>query len=104
VVKLDELPGDTFTTDVIEISRKDMSVSPREMSHKTGGELQTKTDPTTGVERPLSASYQAVAPLDDEDQVLMVGLRGRAKVSSTRWISLGGRVWRWFGQTFHFRM
>jgi hypothetical protein len=52
----------------------------------------------------LSASYQAVAPLDDEDQVLMVGLRGRAKVSSTRWISLGGRVWRWFGQTFHFRM
>ena len=28
--------------------RKDKLISPREMSHKTGGELQTKTDPTTG--------------------------------------------------------
>ena len=38
------------------------------------------------------------------DELLRVGLRGGAKVSATHWISLGGRVWRWFGQTFHFRM
>jgi putative peptide zinc metalloprotease protein len=104
VVKLDELPGDTFTSEITEISKLDLKFSPRELSHKSGGDLQTKTDPTTGAERPLTPSYQAVAPLDDDNQLLVVGLRGRAKVSATRWVSLGGRVWRWFGQTFHFKL
>lgn len=104
VIKLDELPHDTFDSDVIEISKHELTVSPREMSHKTGGDLQTKTDQSTGVERPLTPSYEAIAAIDDPDGIIMVGDRGRAKVSSNRWISLGGRVWRWFGQTFHFRL
>jgi len=104
VIKLDELPFDTFTSDVTAIAPKDLSTTPRELSHKTGGELQTKTDTTTGVEKPLNPSYEATAPLDDETKVLVVGLRGRGKVSSTHWLSLGERVWRWFGQTFHFRL
>ena len=104
VIKLDELPSDTFTSEVIGISKKDMKNTPRELSHKSGGDLQTKTDPTTGTERPLNPSYEAMAALDNDEGLLRVGLRGGAKVSATRWISLGGRVWRWFGQTFHFRM
>jgi putative peptide zinc metalloprotease protein len=104
VIKLDELPGDTFTSEVIGISKHDLKATPRELSHKTGGDLQTKTDPTSGVERPLNPSYEALAPLDNDDELLRVGLRGGAKVSATHWVSLGGRVWRWFGQTFHFRM
>jgi putative peptide zinc metalloprotease protein len=104
VVKLDELPGETYSSEIIGISKLDLKFSPRELSHKSGGDLQTKTDPTTGAERPLTTSYQALAPLDDDDQLLVVGLRGRAKVSATHWVSLGGRVWRWFGQTFHFKL
>ena len=50
VIKLDELPGDTFTSEVIEISKRESTNSPRELSHKTGGELQTKTDANSGVE------------------------------------------------------
>jgi putative peptide zinc metalloprotease protein len=104
VIKLDEMPFDTFTSDVTGIAPKELSNTPREMSHKTGGELQTKTDAITGVEKPLNPSYEATAPLDDPTKVIVVGLRGRGKVSSTHWLSLGERAWRWFGQTFHFRL
>ena len=81
-----------------------MRNTPRELSHKTGGDLQTKTDPTTGVEKPLNPSFEALAPLDNDEGLFRVGLRGGAKVSANRWLSLGDRVWRWFGQTFHFKM
>jgi hypothetical protein len=74
------------------------------LSHKTGGDLQTKTDPTTGVEKPLTPSFEALAPLDNDEGLFRVGLRGGAKVTANRWLSLGDRVWRWFGQTFHFKM
>ncbi len=103
VVKLDELPGDTYKSEITEISKVELKVSPREMSHRTGGDLQTKTD-QQGVERPLTPSYQAVAPLDDNDGLLVVGLRGRGKTSAKQWLSLGSRAWRWFGQTFHFKL
>ena len=88
VVKLDELPGDVFYSQIEKISQTPLTVSPRELSHKTGGDLQTKTDPN-GVERPMNTSYEALAPIDNSKQELVVGLRGRAKISSARWLSLG---------------
>ncbi len=102
-IKLDEMPGDTFSSQVVDISRMDLKQSPRELSHKYGGDLQTKTD-AAGVERPLNASYQAVAPIANDEQLLVVGLRGRGKISADHWLSLGARAWRWFGQTFHFKL
>ncbi|HEX3655274.1 MAG TPA: site-2 protease family protein [Pirellulales bacterium] len=102
-IKLDELPGQTLRSQIQEISHESLAVSPRHLSNKAGGELATKTDPT-GVERPLSTSYQAkVFPLDDSQGVLRIGLRGRAKIY-VRWESLGRRLSRWFSQTFHFRL
>jgi putative peptide zinc metalloprotease protein len=102
-IKLDELPGQTLRSKVQEISRETVAVSPRHLSNKSGGELATKTDPT-GVERPLSTSYQAkVFPLDDSQGVLRIGLRGRAKIYA-RWEPMARRLTRWFNQTFHFRL
>lgn len=102
-IKLDELPSRTLRSSVQEISSENLTVSPRHLSNKAGGELATKTDPS-GVERPLSTSYQAkVFPLDDSDGVLRIGLRGRAKIYAP-WESLGRRLSRWFSQTFHFRL
>jgi putative peptide zinc metalloprotease protein len=102
-INLDELPGDRFSSKITEISKLDLKYSPRELSHKTGGELDTKTD-AAGQERPMNTSYQALAPLDDEEEILRVGLRGRGKISASHWISLSGRAWRAFSQTFNFRL
>ncbi len=77
-VNVDELPSTNFATYIAEIAKIDLKNTPQGFSHKTGGELQTRTD-ASGVEHPLSASYQAIAPLDDTSGMLVVGLRGAAK-------------------------
>ena len=102
-IVLDALPGKTFRTTIREVSKSDIKVSPRHLSNKAGGELATKTD-ASGVERPLATSYQArTAELDDPDGLLRLGLRGRAKVYAP-WEPLGKKLWRWFSQTFHFKL
>jgi putative peptide zinc metalloprotease protein len=101
-LKLDEFPHDTFRSTIEEIARADLKVSPRHLSNKAGGELATKTD-AKGVERPLSISYQARIPLRSPAGELRSGLCGRAKIY-TPWESAAVRGWRWFSQTFHFRL
>lgn len=102
-IKLDELPAHTFAGTIGKLSRSDIRVSPRHLSGKAGGELATKTD-ESGVERPLSTSYQAfIYPIQSDEGLLYIGLRGRAKIHAP-WEPLGSRLWRWFSQTFHFRM
>ena len=86
-IKLDELPHDTFRSskreevvvEIDEIAADELSVSPRNLSAKVGGELPTETD-ASGSERPLNPSYQARVFLDDPDGLLRPGLRGRAKI------------------------
>ncbi|NLF08963.1 MAG: hypothetical protein GX594_13430, partial [Pirellulaceae bacterium] len=68
-----------------------------------GGELPTQTDPTTGIERPQSTSYQARVPIDDPEGMYLLGLRGQARVH-TRPISLGSRLWRLVARTFNFEL
>lgn len=102
-IKLDELPFNTLRSEVQEIATENLKVSPRHLSNKAQGELPTKTD-EAGVERPITTSYQVrVFPLDDSSGLLRTGLRGRAKIYAP-WESLGTRLWRWFSQTFHFRL
>jgi hypothetical protein len=98
----------TFKGPIKEISKADLRVSPRHLTNKSGGELATKTD-ESGVERPLSTSYQVlVYPLEmsegpTPEGLFSVGLRGRAKIHAD-WEPAGTRLWRWFSQTFHFRL
>ncbi len=102
-IKIDELPGDRFKSEIVKISQQKMKAGSKQLSHKTGGELQTKTD-ASGAETTLTPSYEALADLDDDDHLLRVGLRGRGKISATRWMSLGTRALRAFNQTFHFKL
>ena len=102
-IKLDALPHDTLHGEVVQWSREPLKIAPRRLSAKTKGELPTKYDPDSGVERPLSTSYQGRVPLDDPDGLLLLGFRGRAKIH-TDWQTLGQRVWRLLTRTFNFKL
>jgi putative peptide zinc metalloprotease protein len=101
-IKLDQLPADTFQGRINFIAAEPLKVSPRHLSNKAGGELATKTD-DSGVERPLSTSYQVLVPLDDEESVLRIGLRGRGRIHAAP-LTLGQRLMRFVSQTFNFRL
>ncbi len=91
-IKIDELPLHTFSSKIDEIAESELKISPQRLSSKSGGELATKTDPHSGVERPMSTSYQARVPLDDETGLLRLGLRGTARSTPTgcRWARASG--------------
>ncbi|MBX3413608.1 MAG: HlyD family efflux transporter periplasmic adaptor subunit [Pirellulales bacterium] len=101
-LKLDELPGETFHGTIHRISKDELKVSPKQLSNKAGGELPTKTD-ESGVERPLSTSYQAQVLLEDPSGVMRLGLRGTAKIHAGH-RTIGQRLYRFLYQTFNFRM
>ncbi len=104
-LQMDAYPGETLTSRIVELARVDLKVTPASLSSQAGGTLDTKMDPT-GVQRPMSTSYQARVPLDEQGELtglLCTGLRGRAKVH-TRKQSLGKRLYRYLSKTFHFDM
>jgi len=100
-IKLDELPSQTFHTEIAEIG-PELKVTPRQLSSKSGGELMSKSD-ETGMERPINTSYQARAVIDDTEGDLVEGLRGTAKISAD-WQPIGKRVWRYLVRTFNFKL
>jgi len=100
-IKLDELPYETFHTTIAEIG-PELKVTPKQLSSKSGGELMSQQD-ETGLERPISTSFQARADLDDASGTLVEGLRGTAKISAP-WQPIGKRVWRYIMRTFNFRL
>ncbi len=102
-IKLDQLPTDTLRGSIEEIASSELKFTPRRLSQKAGGELASVTDPQSGAERPMSASYQARVPLDDAEGVLRIGLRGRGKIYAA-WLPLGTRLWRFAMHTFNFRL
>jgi len=101
-LKLDSRPGDLLPGRITEIANVDLKVSPRSLSNKSGGELATKTD-ESGKERPLSTSYQARVPIDDPEQLLVMGLKGRAKIYAGR-LTLAQQAWRYITRTFNFEL
>ncbi len=100
-IRLDELPNRTFTSTIAEIG-PEMEFSSRQLSSKAGGDLMSMEDPT-GMERPISTSFQARVPIDDIDGNLVQGLRGTAKVSA-QWQPIGKRFWRYIMRTFNFKL
>jgi putative peptide zinc metalloprotease protein len=103
-IKLDSHAGTTYHSTVVEIAKRELRATPTSLSNQAGGELATRTDPTTGLQRPMSTSYQARAPLVElDDKQLQIGLRGQAKIF-TGWKSVGWRAWRYLANTFHFQL
>ncbi len=101
-IRFDELPEITVAGRIDEISRREMSESPRRLSNKSGGELATETD-EAGIERPIAPTYQARIVLYDPHALLRIGLRGTARIHVPS-ASLGSRVARWLSRTFHFQL
>jgi putative peptide zinc metalloprotease protein len=105
-VKLEELPGRVFTGQIEEIAPEALRVAPKALSTKYKGELATKTDPTTGVERPMSPCYQARVPLEEPKDLLpllRLGLTGQAKIYADPQ-TCAARAWRALGRTFNFKL
>lgn len=98
----DELPDVVLRGRIAEIARRDLQDTPRQLSNKGGGDLASQTD-KAGRERPMNASYQARVAIDDPEQLLCIGCRGRANIRVASQ-SLGQWVWRRWHETFHFAL
>ncbi|MCA9103057.1 MAG: hemolysin D [Pirellulales bacterium] len=101
-IMLEELPGEVLESTVSDVGSREIQYSSRSLSAKAGGDLATRTDPTGG-ERPLSASFPAMAPLDDSDGLLRPGLRGTGKIHAGT-MTVGRRLYRAALRTFHFSL
>ncbi|MBX9792139.1 MAG: biotin/lipoyl-binding protein [Pirellulales bacterium] len=99
---LDSRPGKKLRGQIVEIANEELKVSPKNLSNKSGGELATKTD-DTGIERPMNTSYQARVPLSDSEAMLLIGLKGKAKIHAG-YRTLAQQAWRLFAQTFNFEL
>jgi putative peptide zinc metalloprotease protein len=102
-IKLDSLPHETLHSYITELANRELEITPHRLSTATGGDLPTTTDKGSGAERPQSTSYQARAPLDDLDNLLLLGMRGRGKIHAA-WLPLGTRLWRLLTHTFNFKL
>ena len=101
-VKVDAVPNAIFTGEIAEVSQRELLESPARLSNKAGGELATQTD-DSGMERPISSTYQVRVVLRDDSGLLRIGLRGTARIHVPP-ASLASRSWRWFSRTFHFEL
>jgi putative peptide zinc metalloprotease protein len=99
-IRFDEMPNVVVPGRVDEISRRELSESPRHLSNRVGGELATETD-AAGVHRPASATYQVRVILRHDNELLRIGLRGTARIHVAS-EPLAPRATRWLARTFHF--
>jgi putative peptide zinc metalloprotease protein len=98
---LDSLPGRTFDSHIEQIALAEMTETPLGLSTHAGGDVDSVADPETGMPKPLSTSYPAIAALPDTQGTIQLGMRGKAKLY-TGWQPLRHRVFRFVSRTFHF--
>jgi putative peptide zinc metalloprotease protein len=101
-IQLDQTPDLILSGQIEKIADREMTITPKSLSNKGGGEVSTETD-ESGVERPMSTSYLARVPLDNSSGLIRVGLTGKAKIHAGTQ-TIGQRFWRYLTQTFHFRL
>jgi multidrug efflux pump subunit AcrA (membrane-fusion protein) len=100
---LDSLPGQSFESQIETVTLAKLEETPLGLSTMAGGDVDSVMDQETGVPRPLSTSYPAIATLPEVDRELQLGMRGKAKIY-VQWQSLGARTYRFVKRTFHFEM
>ncbi len=86
---------------VSQVARRNRDEVPPELSNLAGGEVATKPDEKTGTAKPLSAVYEVIIPINNEDLSVQVGQRGFAKIDGGS-CTLGWWLWRAITKTFHF--
>jgi putative peptide zinc metalloprotease protein len=97
---VNQLPGQRLRTQLDQVSRLDMKITPKGLSSKNGGDVITQTD-ASGQERPMNTTYQANAALQSDTNDLLIGATGQAKIH-TGYQTVASRVWRYICQTFDF--
>jgi putative peptide zinc metalloprotease protein len=100
-IKLDAYRWKSVDGEIDKLASAPMEATPASLATQGGGVLETKTDRKTGTLKPISASYQARVPLNDDGELVRVGLTGKAKIY-TGWQSLYERAFRYIARTFHF--
>lgn len=101
-LKLDLHPDQVFDGIVQGFSDRELEFAPPALSNKYGGPLATVSDPT-GRERLNEPVFQAIVQFDAPMDQVRTGVRGRARfvvAKRTAW----EWFWRWFRQTFNFRL
>jgi putative peptide zinc metalloprotease protein len=98
-IMLKQSADHVYTSRVEKKSAENLEETPKRLSGVTGGPIPSQMD-ESGVARPLSPYYEAVAPLPAHD-ILRVGLTGRARIHVAP-RTLGERLWRYFTRTFNF--
>ena len=93
---LDEKPGQVVTGTIVEVAKMDLKIAPRELA--VGTDLPVRVD-EKGLPHPQTTAYQALVRLDDRDDNLRPGARGRARILADPQ-SLGRRLYRFFAETF----
>ncbi|MGC1275387.1 MAG: HlyD family efflux transporter periplasmic adaptor subunit [Planctomycetaceae bacterium] len=100
-LRFDHIPDTLYESKVAEFSPRPVEHAPPPLSNKYGGPLATVSD-QDGRERLSSNAYQALVLLDADRDLMRSGLRGTARLDAAR--SAAEWAWRWFRQTFHFRL
>jgi len=93
----------TYKSVVSEISKRNSDEIPTEMSNMAQGEVASKPDPKTGAAKPLTAVYEVIIPIDNEDLKLEPGLRGAAKIDGGTY-TLAWWLMRWWNKLFNFQL
>jgi putative peptide zinc metalloprotease protein len=98
---LDSQTHAAITSRVAEIGANELEAVNPALSSRTGGRVETVTDPATGVTRPLSSSYPVRAPLGVVPGTVQIGMQGQARIY-TGWQPISRRLYRYCAKTFHF--
>ncbi len=93
----------TWKSYVAEVAIRDRGDIPKELSSPAGGEIATKQDQKTGQNKPLTAVYEVIIPVDNPDLLLQPGLRGFAKIDGGH-STMAWWLWRLATKTFHFTL
>lgn len=101
-LKFDLHPGDASEGKITTISKSQLQSLPPGLTSSAGGSIAAKPD-ASGMQVPLSTTYQADVLITKPPRDLRSGMRGRARVYvGSR--SAGSRLWRYLVQTFHFKI
>jgi putative peptide zinc metalloprotease protein len=93
----------TWKSYVSEVALRNSAEIPEEQSTTAGGEIATKQDQKTGQNKPLTAVFEVIIPVDNPDLLLQPGLRGFAKIDAGH-STLAWWLWRMAIKTFHFTL
>ncbi|MEM7457566.1 MAG: site-2 protease family protein, partial [Planctomycetota bacterium] len=97
---IQQIPGRIFQSQTVNISPVKMKTVPNALSSRYGGDLVTIID-DDGNDIPQSSTYEVSVPLADEEQIILPGSTGVAKIR-TGSTTIGWRIWRLGMRTFRF--